>query len=206
MGTLNLSQEMSDKMKNKSGQFNYIELRKRQKCGQNWPFLLFFWHYGRLLWTEWTYWNESFKILSGIFWHKFRVPTRGSLAPNGPYRLKNGPKRPKMAENGQFLKILACMWCGYSKPVPGDVWQDAKWIRTITLHWTEKTSKIWSKLTIFGFFSDLLDVYYDPNEHIDMNPIKFCQASSDTNLEYQQGVDWLQMARTASKMAQNGQF
>ena len=152
VGTLNLSQEMSDKMKNKSGQFNYIELRKRQKCGQNWPFLLFFWHYGRLLWTEWTYWNESFKILSGIFWHKFRVPTRGSLAQNGPYRLKNGPKRPKMAENGQFLKILACMWCGYSKPVPGDVWQDAKWIRTITLHCTEKTSKIWSKLTIFCFF------------------------------------------------------
>ena len=35
VGTLNLSQEMSDKMKNKSGQFNYIELRKRQKCGQN---------------------------------------------------------------------------------------------------------------------------------------------------------------------------
>ena len=52
-----------------------------------------------------------------------------------------------------------------------------------------------------GFFSDLLDVYYDPNEHIDKNPIKFCQASSDTNLEYQQGVDWLQMTRTASKMA-----
>ena len=60
-------------------------------------------------------------------------------------------------------------------------------------------------MTIFWFFSDLLDVYYDPNEHIDMNPIKFCQASSDTNLEYQQGVDWLQMARTASKMAQKGQ-
>ena len=97
------------------------------------------------------------------------------------------------------------MCCGYSKPVPGDVWQDAKWIRTITLHWTEKTSKIWSKLTIFWFFSDLLDIYYDPNEHIDMNPIKFCQASSDTNLEYQQGVDWLQMACTASKMAQKGQ-
>ena len=35
VGTLNLSQEMSDKMQNESGQFNYIELRKRQKCGQN---------------------------------------------------------------------------------------------------------------------------------------------------------------------------
>ena len=35
VGTLNLSQEMSDKMKNESGQFNHIELRKRQKCGQN---------------------------------------------------------------------------------------------------------------------------------------------------------------------------
>ena len=123
------------------------------------------------------------------------------------------PQSPKMVRNPLFSKIpklvvflFKSMCCGYSKPVPGDVWQDAKWIRTITLHWTEKTSKIWSKLTTFWFFSDLLDVYYDPNEHIDMNPIKFCQASSDTNLEYQQGVDWLQMARTASKMAQNGQF
>ena len=35
VGTLNLSKEMSDKMQNESGQFNYIELRKRQKCGQN---------------------------------------------------------------------------------------------------------------------------------------------------------------------------
>ena len=35
VGTLNLSQEMPDKMKNESGQFYYIELRKRQKCGQN---------------------------------------------------------------------------------------------------------------------------------------------------------------------------
>ena len=35
VGTLNLSQKMSDKMKNESGQFNHIELRKRQKCGQS---------------------------------------------------------------------------------------------------------------------------------------------------------------------------
>ena len=38
-----------------------------------------------------------------------------------------------------------------------------------------------------------------------MNPIKSCQASSDTSLQYQQGVDWLQMACTALKMAQKGQ-
>ena len=94
VGTLNLSQEMSDKMKNESGQFNHIELRKRQKCGQNWPFSL---------------------------------------------------------------------------------------------------------------FSDILGIYYELNEHIDMNPLKSCQASSDTSLEYQQGVVWLQMARTGSKMAQKGQ-
>ena len=50
-----------------------------------------------------------------------------------------------------------------------------------------------------------MDVYYDPNEHIDMNPIKSCQASSNTSLEYQQGVNWLQMACTASKMAKKGQ-
>ena len=35
VGTLNLSQEMSDKMQHESGQFNYTELRKRQKCGRN---------------------------------------------------------------------------------------------------------------------------------------------------------------------------
>ena len=154
------------------------------------------------------------------------------------------------------------MWCGYSKLVPGDVWQDEKWIRTILLYWIEKTSKMWSKLTIFVvfltlwaftmnwmniltwilknlvrhlltqvkstnkcwfgskwpvqaqkwpkkiaqngqfskilacmwcgdskldhfcFFSDLLDVYYDTNEHIDMNPIKSYPTSPGTSLEY----------------------
>ena len=41
VGTLNLSHEMSDKMQNESGQFNYTELRKRQvyskcpKCQKN---------------------------------------------------------------------------------------------------------------------------------------------------------------------------
>ena len=50
-----------------------------------------------------------------------------------------------------------------------------------------------------------MGVYYELNEYIDMNPIKSCQASSDTSLEYQQGVVWLQMARTGSKMAQKGQ-
>ena len=48
-----------------------------------------------------------------------------------------------------------------------------------------------------------MGIYYEQNEYIDMNPIKSCQASSDTSLEYQQGVVWLQMARTGSKMAQN---
>ena len=37
--------------------------------------------------------------------------------------------------------------------------------------------------------SDLLYVCYERNEHIDKNPIKSCQASSDTSIEYQQGVD-----------------
>ena len=35
VGTLNLSQEMSNKMQNESGQFFYTEQRKRQKYGQN---------------------------------------------------------------------------------------------------------------------------------------------------------------------------
>ena len=50
-----------------------------------------------------------------------------------------------------------------------------------------------------------MGVYYELNEHIEMNPLKSCQASSDTSLEYQQGVVWLKMARTGSKMAQKGQ-
>ena len=36
----------------------------------------------------------------------------------------------------------------------------------------------------FCFFSDLLDVYYDTNEHIDMNPIKSYPTSPGTSLEY----------------------
>ena len=67
VGTLNLSQEMSDKMQKESGQINCTEPRKCQKCAQNWPFSLFFWHFGCLLWSEWTYCHESFKILSVIF-------------------------------------------------------------------------------------------------------------------------------------------
>ena len=35
VGTLNLSQEMSDKMQNESGQLLYTEQRKHQKYGQN---------------------------------------------------------------------------------------------------------------------------------------------------------------------------
>ena len=38
-----------------------------------------------------------------------------------------------------------------------------------------------------------------------MNPLKSCQLSSDTSLEWEQVVDWIEMARTASKRAQKGQ-
>ena len=72
--TLNLSQEMSDKMQNESGQFNHAKLRKCQKLGQNWPSFMCFWHFGCLLWTELAYWPDSFKILSGIFLDKFLPP------------------------------------------------------------------------------------------------------------------------------------
>ena len=33
-----------------------------------------------------------------------------------------------------------------------------------------------------------MGVYYELNEHIGMNPLKSCQLSSDTSLEYQQGL------------------
>ena len=97
MGTLNLSQETSDKMQNESITLNrkYIE-NMVKNC-----------YFGCLLWTEWTYWHHSFKILSGIFWNKFRVPTIGNVAPKSPYMLKNDTKRLTMAQNAQLLKILS---------------------------------------------------------------------------------------------------
>ena len=61
------------------------------------------------------------------------------------------------------------------------------------------------KIDHFCCVSDIIGVYYELNEYIEMNPLKSCQASSDTSVEYPQGVDWLQMAHTASKMAQKGQ-
>ena len=76
-----------------------ILLHWTEKTSKIWSkltiFWVFFWPFGRLLWSKWTHWHESYKILSGIFWHKFRVSTRGWLASNGPYSLKNGPKRPR---------------------------------------------------------------------------------------------------------------
>ena len=59
----------------------------------------------------------------------------------------------------------------------------------------------------FCCFSDIMGFYYELNEHIEKNPLKSYQASSDTSLEYQQGVVWLQMALTGSKWpkkAKNG--
>ena len=125
----------TDKMQKESGQINCTEPRKCQKCAQNWPFLLFFWHFGRLLWSEWTYCHESYKILSVIFWHKFRVPTRGYFGSKWSVQAQKWPKKaqkwPKMLNfknNRMVLIFPKSMCCGYSKLVPGDVWRDAKWI------------------------------------------------------------------------------
>ena len=77
----------------------------------------FFWHFGRLLWTGCTYWHYSIKIFLGIFWHKSRVPTRGSWAPNGPCRLKNGskslkkwPKLPNFQKNFLWFWFFLNVW------------------------------------------------------------------------------------------------
>ena len=74
---------------------------------------------------------------------------------------------------------------------------------SIILNWENVKNVV--KIDHSRCFSDILGNYYELNEHIDMNLLKSCQASSDTSLEYQQGVVWLQMARTGSKMAQKGQ-
>ena len=92
VGTLNLSQEMSDKMQKESGQINCTEPRKCQ-CAQNGIFSWFFWHFGCLLWSEWTYCHESFKILSVIFWHKLRVPTRGYFGSKWSVQAQKWPKK-----------------------------------------------------------------------------------------------------------------
>ena len=73
---------------------------------------------------------------------------------------------------------------------------------SIILNWENVKNVV--KIDHFPCFSDILGVSYELNKHIDMNPLKSCQASSDTSLEYYQGVVWLQMARTGSKMAQKG--
>ena len=93
LGTLNLSQEMSDKMKNESGHFFYTEPRKRQKNCQNWPFLVFFWSFGCLLWSKWTHWHECYKILAGIFWHKGLIGLKWPVQPQKwPIKAKKWPK------------------------------------------------------------------------------------------------------------------
>ena len=43
------------------------------------------------------------------------------------------------------------------------------------------------KIDHFRCFSDIMSVYYELNEHNEMNPLKSCQASSDTSLEYKHG-------------------
>ena len=57
---------------------------------------------------------------------------------------------------------------------------------SIILNWENAKNVV--KIDHFRCFSDIMGVYYELNEHIDMNPIKSCQASSDTSLEYQQPV------------------
>ena len=44
-----------------------------------------------------------------------------------------------------------------------------------------------------SLFSDIVDVYSGPIEQIDMILSESCQTPSDTSLEYQQRVVWLQM-------------
>ena len=103
VGTLNLCQKMPDKMQKELSHLDHTILRKRPKCGQNWPIYPFLGHFGRFLRIEWLKWPNSFCILSGIFWHKFRVPTWGSLV-----KIENHhfwPGRP-LAQTNLRQKIL----------------------------------------------------------------------------------------------------
>ena len=61
------------------------------------------------------------------------------------------------------------------------------------------------KIDRFTHFWDILDIFSELGVLNDLNPFAYRQASYDTSLEYQQGVVWLKMARTGSKMAQKGQ-
>ena len=80
---------------------------------------------------------------------------------------KMAKKKPKMVKNGQFSKILEC---GVGNLNLSQEISDKLKNESGQFFFTEqrKRQKI---VKTDHFFSDLLDVYYDPNEQIDMNPI-----------------------------------
>ena len=57
---------------------------------------------------------------------------------------------------------------------------------SIILNWENVKNVV--KIDHFHCFSDILDVYFGWIEQFDMIPSKSCQVSSDTSLEYQQGL------------------
>ena len=133
--------------------------RENIKIWSKLTILFFFWPFGGLLWSKWTYWHESYKILSGIFWHKFRVPTRGYFGSKWSVQAQKWPKMLNFKNNHMVLIFPKSMCCGYSKLVPGDVWRDANWINKgyISLKWPVQPQK-WPKMVNFQKYSHVCGV------------------------------------------------
>ena len=93
------------KINNNNSITQYWENIKKKLC--------FMWHFGRFLSTKWTYWYDFFKIFSGIFWHKLRVPIWHR---KGVWRLKNDYKMEKKKKTQNGFKdvddlIFVCAYC-----------------------------------------------------------------------------------------------
>ena len=76
VGILKLCQKMSDTMKNKSGHFNHIILRKRWKYGQNIDDFIYFYFFLKTdCWIELipvqTSYGRGIEYMQGILWKNF---------------------------------------------------------------------------------------------------------------------------------------
>ena len=74
-----------------------------------------------------------------------------------------------------------------------EAWLNAKGIRSIRLGGPEKTSNMWSNLTVWDncqnipLFADILDVFSFLRNRIELISFALNQASRDTSLDYRQG-------------------
>ena len=169
-------------MQKNSGQSDNSILRKRLKCGENWPFWAILGHFGRFLQTWWMCGPETLCILSGIFWYKFRVPTWCTLV-----RFKNRhffcpmASRVKQWQFSSIVKIPHVGTLNLYQKMPDKMQKDSGQSDHSILRKRPKCGENWQ-------FWAILDVISRLDDCIDLNPFAPCQASSGTSLEYPHGI------------------